>query len=143
MSKAADALACKKQGYSCSQAVLSTFAEELDLDKATALRIADGFGGGMGGKGGTCGVVTGGIMAIGLKYGRADADDMDAKVQTVKHVRELMERFRHQQGSLLCKDLIGCEIDTPEKAKAAHESGRFAVCNSLIATAVGILENIL
>ncbi|MCP5004951.1 MAG: C_GCAxxG_C_C family protein [Planctomycetes bacterium] len=36
----------------------------------TLLKAATGFGTGFGGKGSTCGAVTGPIMAVGLKYGR-------------------------------------------------------------------------
>lgn len=144
MSKADDAMACKKQGYSCSQAVIWAFAEDFGLDKATALRIAEGFGGGMGASGGTCGALTGAMMAIGLKHGRQDADDRDAKAETVRLTRELMRRFKDQHGSLLCKVLIGCEIDTPQKFAAARDSGVMtATCPGLIRSACDTLEEIL
>ena len=37
-----------KEGFSCSQAILSTFGEQFGLDRDTALKLAAGFGGGMG-----------------------------------------------------------------------------------------------
>ena len=50
-------------------------------------RIASGFGGGIGRQGETCGAVTGGVMALGLIYGRDAAEDRDAadrwKIRTV------------------------------------------------------------
>ena len=35
------------QGYSCAQAVIAAFANELGMDLETAMRFAGGFGGGM------------------------------------------------------------------------------------------------
>ena len=39
------------EGFACSQAVLTAFCEELGMDKNIALKLADGFGGGMGASG--------------------------------------------------------------------------------------------
>ena len=62
------AVSCFEKGFSCSQAVFSTYAEHSGLDHETALRIAGGFGG-MGRMGETCGALSGAFMVIGLKYG--------------------------------------------------------------------------
>ena len=48
----------------CAQSVLTAFSDELGLDRNTALRLARGFGGGMGRTGKTCGAVTGAYMVI-------------------------------------------------------------------------------
>ncbi len=138
------ALACFKQGFSCSQALLSTYCEQYGLDSTTALKLADGFGGGIAGLGGTCGAVTGAIMVIGLKYGRARADDREAKMKTVEVVREFMARFKARRGSTECADLLGCDIDTPEKYLAAREQGVFTtVCPEVVRDAADILEELL
>ncbi len=79
ISRIDSAVDCFTCGFSCSQAVFSTFAEKIGLDKETALRISGPFGGGMARMGDTCGAVTGAFMAIGLKYGKAKADDYAAK----------------------------------------------------------------
>ena len=67
------------QGANCAQAVLCAFAGELGLDAETAMRAATGFGGGMGRLAGTCGAVTGAIMAIGLARGMRAPGDQQAK----------------------------------------------------------------
>lgn len=43
------AVSCFKEGFSCFQAVLSTYAEQLGLDKNSALKVSGTFGGGMAG----------------------------------------------------------------------------------------------
>ncbi|MFZ5631777.1 MAG: C-GCAxxG-C-C family protein [Bacillota bacterium] len=58
-----------QEGALCSQALFSTCAVKLGLDRETAMKIATPFGGGMARLGETCGAVTGALMVIGLKYG--------------------------------------------------------------------------
>ena len=53
------------EGYNCAQAVLYCFCDDLGFDKNTALKLATGFGGGMGRKEEVCGAVTGGIIVLG------------------------------------------------------------------------------
>lgn len=69
MNQSERAVACFKEGFSCSQAVFSTFAPQLGLECELALKVAGLFGGGMGRLGEVCGAVTGALMALGLKYG--------------------------------------------------------------------------
>ena len=49
--------------------MFSIYAEKLNLDLKTAIKIATPFGGGMARLGETCGAVSGALMAIGLKHG--------------------------------------------------------------------------
>ena len=56
----------KEHRINCAQTVITTFCEELGLDRAIALQVANGFGGGMGRTGRTCGAVTGAYMVLGL-----------------------------------------------------------------------------
>ena len=62
------------EGYNCAQSVLYSFCDDIHLDKNTALKMACGFGAGMGRKEEVCGAVTGGIIVIGAKYGRGEGD---------------------------------------------------------------------
>jgi C_GCAxxG_C_C family probable redox protein len=54
-------------GYNCAQSVLYSFCDDLRFDGDAALRLACGFGAGMGRKQEVCGAVSGGIIAIGLR----------------------------------------------------------------------------
>ena len=48
MNKSDVAVQCLTSGFNCAQAVFSTYCSELGLKPEIALRIAGGFGGGMG-----------------------------------------------------------------------------------------------
>ena len=78
-SKSEIALAKFAEGFNCAQSVFYSFCDDLQFEKNTALKMACGFGGGMGRNGEVCGAVTGGILAIGTKYGRGEKDDRQPK----------------------------------------------------------------
>jgi C_GCAxxG_C_C family probable redox protein len=128
------------EGFSCSQSVLAAFAPELGLDAETALRVAAGFGGGMGRTGHTCGAVTGALMVLGLKHG-ATVPDAAAKERPYAQAREFMARFEARHGATACADLLGVNIGMPEGLAAAREANLFkTTCPALVASAAAILE---
>ena len=144
MTRKERALGLFKEGFSCSQAVAAVFAEDQGLPVETALRLSQGFGGGMARLAETCGAVTGAIMIVGLKHGRVRAKDEEAKEKTYALVQELFRRFRARHGSLLCRDLLGCDIGTAAGRKTADDAKLHnTLCPLLIASAVEILEDIL
>lgn len=143
MNKANQAEQMFKKGFNCSQAVLSVFCEEMGLSKKIALKISCGFGGGMR-LGEVCGAVTGAIQLLGLKYGQDREDDIESKENTYGIVREFIEKFKEQNGSITCKQLLGCDLSTENGRKYAKDNGFFeSVCPKLIKNAVEILEDIL
>ena len=140
------ALVCSrfKEGFSCSQAVFSAYAEQLGLDRETALKISGAFGGGMGRMAQTCGAVTGAFMVIGLKYGAIDAEDKETKEKAYALVREFADRFKSRHGSIACQDLLGCNVSKPEGLKVAREQKLFeTICPRLVKDAAEILEEML
>lgn len=138
------ALEIFKQGFSCSQAVLGVYCEELGLDMKTALKLADGFGGGMGRMGLTCGAVTGAFMVISLKHGRIKADDLDSKNKTNSMINEFVKKFEASHGNLGCEELLGCSIGTKEGYEYAKENNLFEKrCNQYVKDATKILGDIL
>lgn len=128
-------------GHSCSQAVFTALAEPMGLDYETALKIASGFGGGMGRMGATCGAVTGALMALGLKFGGIDPD---AKEETCRLVNRFAEAFRQRHGTLECRDLIACDLTTEEGRQQAHDKDTHStICTKLVRDAVEIAEQLI
>ncbi len=128
------------KNLNCAQSVLLTFAEDLKLDETTALRIALGFGGGMA-MGETCGAVTGAYMVLGMKAQLTQKPLQEIKAETKAAVRKFNELFIAQNGSLVCKKLLGVDLSTPEGAALASEKNLFdTVCTKLVASAAEILE---
>ena len=132
------------QGFCCSQAILSSFGEELDLDRTLALKLADSFCGGMGRKGLACGAVTGAFMVIGLKHGRTSANDLVAKEKTIRVVGEFVDIFEERNNAIVCKELLGWDISTVEGYQRAKEHDLFkTLCPKFVADAAEILEEVL
>ena len=125
MSKAEEVKKQFEKGYLCAPAVLSTYSEQLGLDKALALKIACGFGGGIGRMGRTCGAVSGAVMVIGLKHGQVNLADEESRQRTYTLVKEFVDRFTELHGSIECKDLIGYDLSNSGELRLALESGVF------------------
>lgn len=138
MTRADEAEAIFKSGLNCAQAVLMAFAEAYGLRREDALRVASGFGGGMGGMGQTCGAVCGAFMVLGLKHPRHDRASAGPSSELVK---EFARRFKQRNGTISCRELLGADISTPEGHEAARAAGKFAaVCPKAVRDAVQIIE---
>jgi len=122
----------------CAQSVLTAFCEELGLDRMTALKLARGFGGGMGRGGKTCGAVSGAYMVIGLQEAAMSRDGVEAVYARIK---EFNQRFTELFSSTECKALLNCDLSTPEGHARARAEGMFTkICPAFVRGAVEILE---
>ncbi len=131
-------------GYSCSQALLASRAEEYGLPTETAFKVSAAFGGGMGRQGEVCGAVSGALMVIGLANGQTSPEQKEAKEHTYQLTRRFIAEFTDRKGSILCRDLLGCRLDTPDGLRQAREQGLFnSTCPELVADASQILSKIL
>lgn len=131
-------------GYDCGQTVFANFAEDLDLDEESALRIASAFGGGVAGSGSVCGCVTGALMALGLKYGFSEPNDTVGKNEMNAKGREFMAKFREKCGAVSCRELLGLDVSVPEEAAEISQKGLIpARCPSFVTAACEILEEML
>jgi C_GCAxxG_C_C family probable redox protein len=139
MSKKADLVDEQFSKFNCAQTVFSLFANDLGIDQKTALKIASGFGGGMA-CAETCGAVTGAYMVIGMKHGH-DTPDPDEKAKTKLMIQKFNEKFKKEHKTLICRELTGFDISTPEGGFEASEAGVFQFeCPKFIKTACTILE---
>lgn len=130
-------------GNNCAQAVLLSFAEDFRYSKELALKLAAGFGGGMGKMQETCGALTGAMMVLGIINGEGVNNNDDLKANAYAAVRELTSRFKERYDSTQCKDLTGCDFSTAEGAEK-FKDGKIMelVCADCVAEAVMILEQI-
>lgn len=127
-------------GYSCSEAVLLTYSPQFSLQKKTAFKIASGFGGGMGWMGETCGAVIAAYMVIGLKYGATTVRDSYSRELTHESVARFAAIFKEQNGSTLCRDLIGkIDMSSIEGRKQIRKKGKVP---KIVSDAIIILEKI-
>ena len=105
-------------GYGCCQSVVAAFADLYGLDKTMAIKIAAGFGGGVGRLRMMCGAVSGIVMLVGLDCGQTEGSDQEGKSACYKVVQELLAQSKEENGSLICAEILG--IKGYEKAHSNY-----------------------
>jgi len=145
MEKPETALDSFSKGITCSAAVFSAFSKEMGLEENMARKIACGFGAGISRTGNICGAVSGGIMVIGLKYGKEfPGDDGGATEKTRALTRQFLQEFRQKHGSVNCTEILGHNLSIPAEYDAAAKANLFKTkCPACVHDAAEILERIL
>lgn len=106
------------QGFNCSQAVVAAFADIYGYTPEQALRLSAGLGAGIGRMRLTCGAVCGMAVLAGMDCGSATPGDRQGKSACYKVVQELLARFKEQNGSVVCAELLG--LKGYEKAHSSY-----------------------
>ena len=99
-----------KEGYNCAQSIALAFCDEIGIEKTKLLRMVSSFGGGMGRLREVCGAVSGMFFVAGALYGYDDPKDMQAKKEHYARIQELAAQFRAQNGSIVCRELLGLDV---------------------------------
>jgi C_GCAxxG_C_C family probable redox protein len=144
MTSAEIAVVLFEEGFNCSQSVFAAHAPNFGLDRETALKMGGPFGGGVARMGEMCGAVSGALMALGLRYTSTHPEDTQSKEQVYALSRELASRFAaRNDGCIKCRELLGCDIGTPEGHQAARDQGLFkTLCPKFVRDAAEIAEQL-
>jgi C_GCAxxG_C_C family probable redox protein len=87
-------------------------------------------------RGNTCGAVTGALMVLGLRYGPKDVSDKSAKEGVYSKVTEFCRHYESRCDSIICRELLGCDISTEECMEHARKNNLFeTVCPRMVQTA--------
>ncbi len=131
------ALSYYEQGFNCAESVLKSLAEAFGIKSSYVPRIASGFGGGFGKRGEVCGVISGAVMVLGIKYGRDSGKEKEKKEKLYGRVYGLMDAFTKKFKSTGCMEILGCDLSTPEGLDKYKKEGlRQSKCMKLISFAV-------
>lgn len=143
-SRSEEAVKCFNANFNCCQAVFATYSEQLGLNRETALKISSPFGGGIARMGDTCGAVTGALMLIGLKEGQYQSEDKEAKDKCYRLSQEFIGKFKELYGSIICRDILSCDISTESGQKFAKEHNLTnTLCPGFVRDASKIIEVLL
>lgn len=134
------------EGYNCAQSVVRAFSDVLEgqgMDPKMAMRMASPFGGGMGRLREVCGTVSGMLLVLGLVEGYDEPKAYAAKKELYQRVQELAAAFREENGSIVCRELLGLGAGpsepTPEQRTPDYYRKR--PCPELCACAARILAS--
>jgi C_GCAxxG_C_C family probable redox protein len=129
------------QGFNCAQSVLVAFVDRVGLTPSQALKLSSPFGAGVSRQGEMCGAVTGALMVIGLVHG---SDSPSGKENTYRLGQDFLQRFEAMHGSLLCRQLLDCDISTPGGLELARARDLFSsVCPILVCDAARLVRSML
>lgn len=140
------AVALFKSGYNCSQAVVATFADLYGFTDEQAFKMAASFGGGIGRMRQTCGAACGLFLLAGLDTGATEGSDNEGKSYNYKVVQELAEKFRQENGSLICSELLGLSKQEPTPHQAEVRTPEYykkRPCAMMVETAARIFADYL
>jgi len=134
-----------RRKFNCSQAVFTVFGTEYGISEDDCLKIGCGFGGGMGRQQITCGAVTGAVMALGLKFGKASGDPEEKKTETYLKVKQFFSEFSGIHGSTVCSELLnGLDMNDPDDHKRIMDLRLFdTLCEKYVADSVRITEKLI
>jgi C_GCAxxG_C_C family probable redox protein len=139
-----NAISTFRSGLNCAQAVFAAYADRLGYDREMALRTSAGFGGGMGRLQETCGVVTGAFMVIGEYNSGKFPENIDRKEHSYAMIRDFNSRFIAEHKTTNCKELINCDMSTPEgRAEAKEKRLHETICEGCMATSIRILNQMI
>ena len=108
------------RGFNCAECVLEAVLETVDTGlPRESLKLATGFGGGVGLFGDTCGAITGAVLAVGAVHGRHQLpqnEDRKAAVEEASRqlygrpglyriFNQIPNRLKEKYGHTLCRDL--------------------------------------
>lgn len=118
-----------KEGYNCAESVVRAFRDFYKLDVSDeALRMASGFGGGLGHAGCMCGALSGATMVLGMLQGRVNKEQSRGPIYGSAH--EFHEVFTKQFGVTCCRVLNPHEFGSQEQRRT---------CLKITGTTAGIL----
>jgi C_GCAxxG_C_C family probable redox protein len=132
------------QSYNCAQSVYAGSATGKGLSETQRLALAAPFGGGVARQGEICGALTGALMTLGeVDGGAMAADPAAARNALYLQAQKLIEDFRAAHGSILCRELTGCSLNTEEGQRSFQERGLHQnLCTKLVAFAAEHVDEI-
>ena len=128
--------------YNCCESVLLALKDYLDMDSELIPKIGTGIGAGVSLNGLLCGSVSSVAIAIGIKYGRSNAEENPKPVwdKVDRYVAEFKDKFRYVN----CRQLTGLNLKTEEGLKKyfaeVHDYACVARLKFAVEKAIEILQ---
>lgn len=134
-----------ENGYNCTQSVVLAFKDVVGLDEKTVAMVTQPFGGGMGRLREVCGTFSGILFVLGAAFGDDNPKDYEKKSELYKRVQELAKQFEEDNGSIVCRELLGLNIkhsiSQPEQRTEQYYKKR--PCPQLVYYAANLLGEYL
>lgn len=130
------------QGYNCTSSVVLAFEDILNVDRDTLERLSIGLGGGVGRLREVCGTVNAMAVVAGTLASIDGKTHQQQKKDTYAIVQELAGAFREENGSIICRELMGLragEKQNPMPQERTAEYYKSRPCLKLVACSARII----
>ena len=131
------------EGFNCAQAVAVAFTDVTGMDKKEAAKLAAPFGGGMGRMREVCGAVSGMFMVLGALYGYDNSDADAKKKETYQQVQELAAKFKEENGSIICREILKNPPSDPNPSPRTAEYYAKRPCARMVMTAAKLMDEFI
>jgi C_GCAxxG_C_C family probable redox protein len=130
--------------HGCAQVVVQTFLDVFDVDNVPLSMASSHFAAGLALTGNNCGALIGGIMVLGLVFGRDDITrGMQAIVEGIRPSRKLVKYFEQKYSKLNCREITGTDLADPKKAETYFNAGGLEKCARMMADVSGVVGEAL
>ncbi len=119
-----------ESGLNCTESLLVAFAEDQGVSCSAFPGLATGFCAGVSRTCGTCGAVSGGVLAIGLKLGRNSTAETPDKCYGA--VQQFKAAFTGRFGTENCRELLDCDLSTIEGRDAFQQRNLRSQCQGYV-----------
>lgn len=132
------------QFHGCSQSVLLTFQELLGLEDEMTFKAAGPLCAGLG-MGKTCGALTGGMMVLGMKYGRSRIDEgIDGLFSGLLIAQSLVRKFEQEYGTTACSEISKLDwTDLDAVIQAVNNPEFIAICAKVVGRTAEMVAEII
>ena len=130
-------------GYNCSQSVAVAFCDVTGLTEKQAAKMSSAFGGGMGRMREVCGAVSGMLMVLSFLYGYDTPGDDASKKVLYTQVQELAGRFRSENGSIICREILKNPPSDPNPTPRTADFYAKRPCAKMVMTAARLLDEFI
>lgn len=134
--------------HHCAQTTFIALQEQFGLEDGAIVKALTPLPG-IAERGETCGAVIGGLMALGLVYGRDRLSDWEGYRASLLPARQFCGRFEAELGSMTCGDIVeqkfGRRLDLADPTDHAffQASGPTEKCREVVREAVHIAAEII
>jgi C_GCAxxG_C_C family probable redox protein len=130
--------------HGCAQVIVQTFLDTLGQENTALSMSASPFAAGMALTGNNCGALIGGLMVLGLFYGREDINQgMAGILKGIRPMRKFVKYFEGKEKHVNCRDITGTDLADPAKATAYFEQGGLEKCATMMAEAAAYVAGMV
>lgn len=132
-------------GLTCSEAMLQAGCEAASLTDPLIPGIALGLGGGVGGQGVTCGILTGAALCVSavVTAGCPQLDRAEKRRLAMTATATVVQTFQAENHHTDCRGICGMDLHAPTVTPQAKAIVRERVCAPRLASCARVLAGLL